>query len=279
MNRRQVLKILFAGVLGASIPQNTMALLKILSTNPSAFSNDSDIKDYIYKINNFNEINKRDLFIEKSKLPVLKSTLIRLKRVQNTIGYGNFGLLGIDDAIKIADQYPSVESFTKEEMNLLEMTFYRDSAMYGFLGEKQLKNFTNRFNISNTIKIRNSGHYLYKGNSFEKYKSIKKTIGKELILTSGLRSIPKQLFLFLNKTIKSNGNLSMASRSLAPPGYSLHGVGDFDVGQKRLGAANFSIQFTYTPVYKKLIKLGFADFRYTKENNYGVRFEPWHIKV
>ena len=85
--------------------------------------------------------------------------------------------------------------------------------------------------------------------------------------------------LFLNKAYKSNGNLSVASRSLAPPGYSYHGVGDFDVGQVGFGADNFTARFTSTEVFKKLENLGYINLRYQKDNLLGVRFEPWHIKV
>ncbi len=89
----------------------------------------------------------------------------------------------------------------------------------------------------------------------------------------------KQFLLFLNKTRHSHGNLSMASRSLAPPGYSFHGIGDFDVGKKGYGIHNFTKRFTETNIYKKLNDLGFIKFRYEHNNNLGVRFEPWHIEV
>ena len=71
----------------------------------------------------------------------------------------------------------------------------------------------------------------------------------------------------------------MASRSLAPPGYSFHGVGDFDVGKKGYGIHNFTERFTQTNVYKNLTDLGYIKFRYERDNNFGVRFEPWHIEV
>jgi LAS superfamily LD-carboxypeptidase LdcB len=89
----------------------------------------------------------------------------------------------------------------------------------------------------------------------------------------------KQFLLFLNKAYRSRGNLSVASRSLAPPGYSFHGVGDFDVGQVGFGIANFSSRFTTTKVFKRLRDLGYIELRYPKGNLLGVRFEPWHIKV
>jgi LAS superfamily LD-carboxypeptidase LdcB len=89
----------------------------------------------------------------------------------------------------------------------------------------------------------------------------------------------KQFLLFLNKANKNKGNLSMASRSLAPPGYSFHGIGDFDVGKKGYGIHNFTERFTKTNVYKRLTDLGYIKFRYERDNDLGVRFEPWHIEV
>jgi len=94
-----------------------------------------------------------------------------------------------------------------------------------------------------------------------------------------VRSVIKQFLLFLNKAYESEANLSLASRSLAPPGYSFHGIGDFSVGQFGLGADNFTERFTTTPVYKRLNEQGYVRIRYPLDNLLGVRFEPWHIKV
>ena len=124
-----------------------------------------------------------------------------------------------------------------------------------------------------------TGNYLYKGLPLETYQKIKRDVGDKVILTSGVRSVTKQLLLFLNKAYNKDGNLSLASRSLAPPGYSYHGIGDFDVGQIGYGADNFTKRFTGTEVYRKLRDLRYLNIRYTENNLLGVRFEPWHIKV
>jgi len=104
-------------------------------------------------------------------------------------------------------------------------------------------------------------------------------VGEKLLLTSGIRNVVKQMHLFLSKTRQSNGNISKASRSLAPPGYSFHGIGDFDVGKIGLGEANFTIDFSNTEEFQRLITLGYVDIRYTDTNRCGVRYEPWHIKI
>jgi LAS superfamily LD-carboxypeptidase LdcB len=129
------------------------------------------------------------------------------------------------------------------------------------------------------VKIPYTGNYLYKGKPLETHDKIKKDIGDNVILTSGVRSIIKQFLLFMKKVSDNNHNLSLASRSLAPPGYSYHGIGDFDVGQVGFGAANFTEDFTTTEIYKRLTESGYIKLRYQKGNLLGVRFEPWHIKV
>ena len=104
-------------------------------------------------------------------------------------------------------------------------------------------------------------------------------MGDKLYLTSGIRGVVKQFLLFLDKAYNNKGNLSLASRSLAPPGYSFHGIADFDVGQVGYGSLNFTANFTDTEVFKKLEDLEYVSIRYPKGNLKGVRFEPWHIKV
>jgi hypothetical protein len=195
------------------------------------------------------------------------------------VGHGNFHLLNFDDALKIARNYSRVGRFPKAELHFLEMIFYESAALYGFFGEKPLKNLTARIKRYQVAKVPHTGNYLYKGLSVETYKKVKQALGDQVILTSGVRSIVKQFLLFLNKAYKSKGNLSLASRSLAPPGYSFHGIGDFDVGQVGFGAANFTERFTTTKVYRKLAHLGYVKLRYEQDNLLGVRFEPWHIKV
>jgi LAS superfamily LD-carboxypeptidase LdcB len=129
------------------------------------------------------------------------------------------------------------------------------------------------------MKIPETGNYLYRGLAVETYEKLRNDIGNNVILTSGIRSVTKQLHLFLNKALKNGGNLSLASRSLAPPGYSFHSIGDFDVGQVGFGANNFTEHFTNTSVYHRLADLGYVNFRYNRNNMLGVRYEPWHIKL
>ena len=135
-------------------------------------------------------------------------------------------------------------------------------------------------NKKETIKVPRTGHYLFKGKPVEMYEKIRRDVGKEnVILTSGVRGIVKQTQLFLSKIVETKGNVSLASRSLAPPGHSYHGVSDFDIGKVGFGYRNFTEDFAKTDEFNRLMELGFITIRYPIENPYGVRFEPWHIKV
>lgn len=279
MNRRFFLKLLSMGLIRASFPYDALAVLSSPSPHGSHYVDDLYIKDYLCKIKNFDENHNDDIFLDHNQFLLLDQSLKRLIRIQKIVGHGNFSLISIDQAMKMARSYPSIGAFTPRECDFLEMIFYRDGSLYGFFGNKPLPDFTAELKEQNIIKIRGTGNYLYKGKPYESYQLIKKAIGKDIILTSGLRSVTKQFMLFLKKTFNSGGNLSRASRSLAPPGYSYHGVGDFDVGQTGYGIDNFTIRFTETDVYKKLVESGYSRLRYTKNNHLGVRFEPWHIQV
>ncbi|NVM22008.1 MAG: D-alanyl-D-alanine carboxypeptidase family protein [Desulfobacterales bacterium] len=279
MKRREFLKAVTAGVIVAGFAPDAMAqMASFFAATPQAHYDDH-IKDYLNKMQYFDKPHKDDVCLDRKKYRLLKSSVKRLKRLQRIVGHGNFYLLDFDYAIKIARNYSLVGSFSRAELEFLEMIFYEGAPLYGFFGEKPIKNLTARIRRREVAKVPNTGNYLYKGIPLETYRKIKQDVGDQVILTSGVRSVIKQFLLFLNKAYRNNGNLSLASRSLAPPGYSFHGIGDFDVGQADLGAANFTERFTSTKVYRKLVDLGYIKFRYLRDNMFGVRFEPWHIKI
>ena len=210
---------------------------------------------------------------------ILLDTSHRLQRAQRTIGYGNFNVVSLDEILRYSKRYSKIGAFQKTELDMLEQLFYEDASQYGFLGQKPLGSLTQKIHRKKIVKVPGSGHYLYKGKPLDMYQDIRKNLGKDVILTSGIRGIIKQIHLFLNKATKYQGNLSLASRSLAPPGYSFHGVGDFDVGLAGWGYRNFTEDFASTDLFKHLIDLGYIKIRYPLDNHLGVRFEPWHIKV
>lgn len=237
------------------------------------------VRDNLHKVKYFDNTFTDDIFLNAEQIPVFKNTLNRILRVQSVVGYANFNLLGLDEMLFYASRYSQIGQFKKEELDFIEDIFSRNVNSYGFYGDKVLSKLSSTINKKDTIKIRGSGHYLFNGDALNKFKQLTKDVGDDLVLTSGVRSIVKQFQLFLSKLDASNGNLSMASRSLAPPGHSYHGIGDFDVGKRGYGELNFTDQFATTEEYQKLIQLKYVDLRYTKDNQVGVRYEPWHIKV
>lgn len=243
------------------------------------YSPDDGLKDYLHKIKNFNKPHDGDVQLEHNLYQTFESTVMRLRRLQKLVGHGNFNILNFTDGLALARNYPKVGKFPKEELKFLEIVFYEDGQRYGFMGQKPITEITEQIKKKDVLKIPRSGNFLYKDRSVELFEEIKKEVGDQVILTSGIRSVMKQFLLFLNKVYESEGNLSLASRSLAPPGYSFHGNGDFDVGQKGYGKLNFTGTFTETDVYKKLAELGYLKLRYPEDNRLGVRYEPWHIKI
>ena len=220
-----------------------------------------------------------DILLSKDDLPVLQTVLDRFSRIQALVGYGNFCLLGLDDSLRVARNYAKVGAFTHQEIEFIDKLFHTDASIYGFLGDKTFLNMSDNIDASKIQKLPGTGNYLFKGLPQQIYHRISHDIGDGVVLTAGIRGMAKQFYLFLGKVKQTNGNLSLASQVIAPPGYSYHGVGDFDVGQAGFGVANFTTRFSHTTVYKKMTQLGYIVFRYPQNNRLGVQFEPWHIQV
>lgn len=282
LGRRNFIKGITAGIILKGVYPFSLVSAKQLVPDSQGLDQsrfDNHIKDYLHKMQNFDRPHNGDIYVEKELMPVLRSSLLRLKRLELTVGHGNFYILGFDDALAYARNYSYIGEFSREELDFLERIFYTDSSDYGFIGEKPIDNITYCINEKDTLKIPGTGNYLYRGGSCELYEKLKNIVGDKLYLTSGIRGVVKQFLLFLDKAYNNQGNLSLASRSLAPPGYSFHGIADFDVGQTGYGIMNFTRRFTSTEVFKKLEDLDYVSLRYTDGNLMGVRFEPWHIKV
>ncbi|MES2745390.1 MAG: M15 family metallopeptidase [Bdellovibrionota bacterium] len=232
-----------------------------------------------HKAKHFDQDFEDDFYLTtEQQTHLLLPVLSKLAQAKKVVGFGHFNLMSVDELLKVVAR-TELGAFTRLEMDFIEETFFRDAKAYGFYGAKVSTELLSKINISKTIKMPGTGHYVFRGRPEVLYKELKKDVGDGIVLTSGIRSVVKQLDLFLSKGAQCKGNLSKASRSLAPPGYSFHGAGDFDVGKIGLGADNFTDIFANTDVYKRLIDLGYVNIRYTETNFYGVRFEPWHIKV
>lgn len=238
-----------------------------------------NLQTYLQKMENFERPHQEDVFLSKDKFPLLLSAFKRLGRVQNLVGHGNFNILGFDEMLRYSKYNSSVGAFPRVEIEFIEQVFGANAKQYGFFGDKVVNELTAVIPERDRKKIPYTGHFLYRGDSESLYLKLRKDVGQSIVLTSGIRSVVKQTHLFLAKTVQSKGNLSRASRSLAPPGHSFHGIGDFDVGKVGFGRKNFTSEFSRTREFKRLVELGYIDMRYPRQNLLGVRYEPWHIKV
>ena len=240
---------------------------------------DPQVDTYLRKIRNFDAIFASDIFLDARYELLLLKTTLHLTRLEAYIGHGNFNLMSFDEMLQHGRSFSRIGQFEADELNFLEEVFFANPNRYGFFGKKISSQITDAIPRREVAKVEDTGHYLIRGESLNLYNQIKRDVGGEVILTSGVRSIVKQLHLFLAKSVQANGNLSRASRSLAPPGHSYHGVGDFDIGKIGYGARNFTADFSSTDEYRKIAGLGYVDIRYPTDNLFGVRFEPWHIKL
>jgi D-alanyl-D-alanine carboxypeptidase len=240
---------------------------------------ESAVKDHLQRTGSPDQHYDNDIVLAAGQLSILLQLQQRLSRVQKTVGHGNFALLGVDEMRRYASNYSFIGELTPAELALLEQLFYADASSYGFYGEKPLRKLTSAIDSRALLRQPGSSQYLFKGEAQSLYQRIQQAVGEELVLTSGVRGVVKQMHLFLSKAVDFKGNLSLASRSLAPPGYSFHGIGDFDVGKRGWGARNFTPDFAASDVFRRLQDLGFITIRYPADNQLGVRYEPWHIKV
>ena len=220
-----------------------------------------------------------DVVLSSAQRIAFDNALARLRRLQRYVGHGNFNIIGWDQSLKVARGRDAIGAFGHSELELIEELFFTNAETLGFYGDKVVTNLSATIARRDIDKIPGSGHFLFKGPSTDTYNRIRHDLGDSVVLTSGIRSVVKQIYLFMNKAEKVDGNLSLASYSLAPPGHSYHAVGDFDVGKRGFGRKNFSEAFAQTDEFKRLIDLGYLDIRYPQQNPFGVRYEPWHIKV
>jgi len=220
-----------------------------------------------------------DVYLSMDEWTLLVSVNTRLKNLKRHVGYANFNLISFNDALFYGRNYSSIGAFTKEEIAFIEKLFYENPNKYGFYGVKTCNNLTNTIARKEVKKIPRTGHFLFNGKPQEDYENLKKDVGDSLILTSGVRNVVKQLSLYCNKIYRTNGNMTKATLSIAPPAYSYHTISDFDVGRKGWGYKNFTADFASTQEFEKMLQLEYIGMRYNKNNKDGVRFEPWHVEV
>jgi hypothetical protein len=223
--------------------------------------------------------NSTDIFVENKDWKTFISARNKLRKIKRFVGYGNFNVISFDLAMYYARNYSSIGRFSKEELEILDKMFYEDPTKYGFFGKKTVTSISRVIAKKEIVKIPKTGHYLFKGKALEDYNRLRADIGKNIILTSGVRGVVKQMSLYMDKIYALSGNMTQASISIAPPAYTYHAIKDFDVGKKGFGYANFTERFAKTKEFECLKKLSYISMRYEKKNKDGVRYEPWHVKV
>lgn len=221
----------------------------------------------------------QDIWLEPAQRETVRALLARLQLIRQEVGYGRFKLIGLKEAKLLARHRPEIGPFSEPELALCQRIFRRDAAEYGFHGQRVIDDVNYAVGGDQAVKIAGSGNYLFRGAPQQLFERIQADIGDGIILTSGIRGVVMQTLLFLSKAERLGGNLSRASRSVAPPAYSWHARGDFDIGVRGLGNANFTLRLTRTAEYRQMMELGYVEVRYPRENELGVRYEPWHIKA
>ncbi len=228
---------------------------------------------------NANLLYTDDIFLSQGEYISLVSLDARLTKIKRHVGFGNFNLISYYDTLKIAKLNSKIGAFSHDELSLIDRFFYENPTKYGFYGERTCYDINNKVSKKDVVKIPRTGHYIFKGTATKDYERIIMDIGDTLYLTSGVRNVMKQLSLYTSKLKKLKGNITQASRDIAPPSHSFHTIGDFDVGKMGLGAKNFTSAFARTDEFKEIIKLDYIKIRYSTNNSDGVRFEPWHVKI
>jgi len=257
---------------------STISSIALPIANTNLFASSLDPYDVDHKTHDETLITS-DIYLPNNQMETFRSVKHKLAQIQKYVGYGNFNIISFDKAISIARWGKGIKRFTKNELNFMESIYYYDPSIHGFFGLRTSDKITDKIYKKYVKKIPRTGHYLFKGKTVETYEHMKKDIGNTIILTSGVRSIVKQMKLYLDKIDKTKGNLSQASKAIAPPAFSYHTIGDFDIGKKGFGYSNFTARFALTNEFTRMRKLKYIDMRYTINNKDGVRYEPWHIKT
>ncbi len=223
--------------------------------------------------------NENDVYLSRDEFRALTLLNNRLKRLKRFVGFANFNLISFERSLLYGRNYSAIGEFTHDELVMIDRLFHESPGSYGFYGTKTCSNLNNIIAKKDVKKIPYTGHYLFRGKSQEDYENIITDIGDTLILTSGVRNVIKQLSLYTNKIYNCGGNMTKATISIAPPAYSYHVISDFDVGVMGWGYKNFTSAFAATDEFTRMTKLDYIGMRYTRDNNDGVRFEPWHVEV
>lgn len=252
LSRRRVLKSLSVGLLLSGPLWARTALDERPCRSPAGNAGAQATPHRLCKAVHFEHDYADDVFIAAPLRRTLRAVVARLARLSDYGGYANFSVLSFDAALRYGGHCEAIGPFSPVEVELVEALFFADASGYGFAGQKPLTRLDEDVKRRQYARLPGSGRYLFKGPALDLFRRLQADVGDRLILTSGIRGIVKQMHLFLAKAHARRANLCRAARSVAPPGYSYHGIGDFDVGEQGLGGLNFTRRFADTQVYRHL---------------------------
>ena len=199
----------------------------------------------------------------------------RLAQAEAKIGHGRFNLANFDEVRATARAAGS--PFSAREEVEFQALFALDARRIGFLGPRVTQDMNAALPVARLRAVAGTGQHVYP-EALAVYERARRAVGEQLVVTSGARGVPKQMLVFINSALRG-GLISRTVHSVAPPGYSYHAIGDIDVGDRRLGGANFTVAFARSSTYQRLAALDFIRFRYPINNPFGVQFEPWHLQI
>lgn len=180
---------------------------------------------------------------------------------------------------------------TKEGQGLAAMFCALDPKHYGFKGEwygKEELPAAQITRVQRGVDASDGCQYLPR-KVYDAFiamnEAIKKEEGRTLFLESGYRSPAYQLMIFLELLKQKEFDLLATCERIALPGWSEHGTPDrqaLDLTTQRAlewKKKGKKEDFGKTPEYRWLLKnakrFGFY-LSYSKNNKWGVMFEPWH---
>lgn len=93
-------------------------------------------------------------------------------------------MLSFDEMLRHSKYYKSVGVFKAEEIEFLEETFSDNVMRFGFYGERVTDEITTIVAGNERIKLRRTGHCLFKGDSLNLYNKVRRDLGDNVVLTS-----------------------------------------------------------------------------------------------
>ena len=237
--------------------------------------------DPLNKTRDFDRTYADDYLLAESRLELLAATADKLERAVRVIGPWAFQprLLRRPAALR-----PPLRRdrrlLAEPRLQFLDEIFYTDAELYGFHGQQG----PGRADLPGSTSAMSSGSprpvtTCCGENRSRGTRGSARTWGRNVFLTSGVRGVVKQYQLFLSKAVTTGGNLSQASRSLAPPGYSYHAIGDFDVGRVGFGSEELHRRLRRDGGVPQAHRPRLRGHPLHRDQPLWRAPEPWHIKI